>query len=89
MSQKVGDGEFFLVKPLFAVLDRNTAQVLLVLEAANTEEAKLRANWLAPFFGWKHFEEDQLRQVDECPDRTPTFFESYFDGLGSLSKTPH
>jgi hypothetical protein len=89
MSPRASEEAFPLMKPLFAVLNKKTAQVLLVVEAADAQEAKLRANWVAPFFGWRHFEEDELQQVDEVPDRTPTFFENYFAGLGSLSETLH
>jgi hypothetical protein len=89
MTQEAGDGGFPVKSLLFAVLDEKTGEALLVVEAADAQQAKLRANWVAPFFGWRHFNEDQLQQVDECPDRTPTFFAKYFAAVDRGSDTLH
>ena len=89
MSQEKREGAFAVTTLLFAVLDKNSGEALLVVEAADAQQAKLRANWVAPFFGWRHFDEDQLQQVDECPDRTPTFFSDYFAAVDRGSDTLH
>ena len=78
MSQEKREGAFAVATLLFAVLDKNSGVALLVVEAVDAKEAKQRADWVAPVFGWRHFDEDQLQQVAECPDRTPTFFADYF-----------
>ena len=89
MTREAGEGAFPVATLLFAVLDKNSGEALLVVEAADVKEAKLRADWVAPFFGWRHFDEDQLQQVDECPDRTPTFFANYFAAVGRGSEVLH
>lgn len=74
---------------LYGVFDRKTGEVLVVVEARDVRQAKERADWVAPYFGWRHFEDDQLQQVEECPDRTPTFFENYFAALDRGEATLH
>lgn len=66
---------------LYGVFDRKTGEVLVVVEARDVLQAKERAHWVAPYFGWRYFEDDQLHEVEDCPDRTPTFFEDYFVAL--------
>lgn len=74
---------------LYGVFDRKTGQLLVVIEARDVSQAKQRADWVAPFFGWRRFEEDQLQEVEECPDRTPTFFENYFAALDRGTERLH
>ena len=74
---------------LYGVFDKKTGEVLVVVEARDASQAKKRADWVAPFFGWRRFDESQLQEVEECPDRTPTFFEDYFAALDRGSETLH
>ncbi|NML45934.1 hypothetical protein HHL11_19450 [Ramlibacter sp. G-1-2-2] len=74
---------------LYGVFDRKTGEVLVVIEARDARQAIERANWVAPYFGWRHFEEGQVKEVEECPDRTPTFFENYFAALDRGDATLH
>jgi hypothetical protein len=74
---------------LFGVFDQKTGEMLVVVEARDASQAKQRANWVAPFFGWRRFDESQVREVEEFPDRTPTFFEDYFAALDRGGATLH
>ena len=89
MTHEASAGVFPVGSLLFAVLDKKTGEALLVVEAADAQQAKLRANWVAPFFGGQLFEASQMKQVHECPDRTPTFFENYFAAVDRGSDTLH
>lgn len=71
-------GTFSVNGLLYGVFDQKTGEILVIVEARDLSQAKQRADWVAPFFGWRHFDESQLRQIEECTDRTPTFFEDYF-----------
>ena len=80
---------FSVIGALYGVFDLKTGEVLVIVEARDATQAKQRADWVAPFFGWRHFDESQLRQIEECTDRTPTFFEDYFVALDRGDATLH
>jgi hypothetical protein len=84
-----GAGEFSFAGGLYGVFDLKTGKVLVIVEARDASQAKQRADWVAPFFGWRHFDENQVREVEECTDRTPTFFEDYFAALDRGNATLH
>lgn len=89
MTSESSMSRFLVSGSLYGVFDRKTGELLVIVEARDTNQAKQRADWVAPFFGWRRFEEDQVREVSECTDRIPTFFEDYFVALDRDGATLH
>lgn len=89
MTGRNDDGAFSVRGALYGVFDQKTGGLLVVVEAKDASQAKQRADWVAPFFGWRHFEESQVREVEACTDRTPTFFDDYFTALDRADATLH
>ena len=69
-------------KPLYAAVIDETRELILVVEAANGEEASQRIAAVLPFFGLRSVSSVSLVEMDSCPQGIASFFDSFFEGAG-------
>lgn len=68
---------FAPTKLLFAVFDPKGV-LLAVVEASGAEEAKRRADHLAPLLGFRYFRELDIAQIDATLPGVATFYDTFF-----------
>ena len=69
-------------KPLYGAVIDETRELILVVEAANGEEASQRIAAVLPFFGIKDGSGVSLVEMSDCPLGVASFFDSFFEGTG-------
>ena len=73
---------FTSAKTLYGAMVEETQQLILVVEAANDEEAGHRIDALLPFFGVKDFSRVSFIEVRSCPIGVASFLNAFFKGTG-------
>ena len=77
---------FPIVKALFGAFLEETKQMILVIEAANEEEAGQRIEAVLPFFGISDVDGISFFEVKSCPLGVASFLDAFFKGteLGAV-----
>ena len=73
---------FPIVKTLFGAFLEETQQLILVIEAANEEEAGQRIEAVLPFFGLSDVDGISFFEVQSCPLGVASFLDAFFEGTG-------
>lgn len=68
---------FAPTKLLFALFDPKGV-LLAVVEASDEDEAKRRADHVAPILGFRYFRELDIAQIDATPPGVATFYDVFF-----------
>jgi hypothetical protein len=69
-------------KALYGAVIEETQQLLLVVEAENSEEASHRIGAVLPFFGAVDASGVGFIEVNGCPEGVPSFLDAFFEGIG-------
>ena len=64
---------------IFGACDRDTLQLLLIVEAASIEEAETFVDAVAPLLGVKRGSELVVVALDAIPTGIPTFLRAFFE----------
>jgi hypothetical protein len=76
-------GESFVpTKTLYAAIYEETQQLILVVEAADEEEAGHRIDAVLPFFGVNEVAGIGFVEVKSCPLGVASFLDAFFKGTG-------
>jgi hypothetical protein len=76
-------GESFVpAKMLYAAIYEETQQLILVVEAADEDEAGHRIDAVLPFFGVKEVAGIGFVKVKSCPLGVASFLDAFFKGTG-------
>ena len=82
MTNPLVPESFTSVKTLYGAMVEETQQLILVVEAANEEEAGHRIDAVLPFFGVKDFSGVSFIEVKNCPIGVASFLDAFFKGTG-------
>lgn len=86
MTNRYAAESFPLMKTLYGAFLEETQQLILVIEAADEEEAGHRIEAVLPFFGVSDSDGISFVEVKSCPLGVASFLDAFFKGteLGAV-----
>jgi hypothetical protein len=82
MTNPLKPESFTSAKTLYGAMVEETQQLILVVEAANEEEACHRIDAVLPFLGVKDASGVSFVEVNSCPIGVASFLDAFFKGTG-------
>lgn len=82
MTNRCIPESFLSTKTLYGAFVQETQELILVIEAANEDEAGHRIEAVLPMFGVIDFSAICFVEVKSCPMGVSSFLDAFFEGTG-------